>query len=222
MSADPVAKVPPKGSSRRDRSRRELLQTAIDCFSRHGYQGTSIDRIARMAGVTKGAIYYHFRDKADLLAAAVDDRVGAFEQRVQSACEGAGPSEALDAIAKVCIQHARSADHPRFAIKLMVESIDTNDQVIVQMRGMMRRFRAFLRNLIRDGQQSGAFRADADAEAVAASYAASVIGTEVQFYLDPERVALDGTLEAYLNQLSADLVARPGTETATPGEGSND
>ena len=36
--------------------RRQMLAAAIDCFARHGYQGTSIARIAREAGVTKGAL----------------------------------------------------------------------------------------------------------------------------------------------------------------------
>ena len=40
-------------------ARKDLMAIAIDCFARYGYQGTSIDRIASAAGVTKGAIYYH-------------------------------------------------------------------------------------------------------------------------------------------------------------------
>ena len=47
----------------REPSRKHLMRAAIDCFARLGYQGTTIDRIARDAGVTKGAVYYHFRDK---------------------------------------------------------------------------------------------------------------------------------------------------------------
>src|SRR5499426_4926941 len=69
-------------AARPEPSRKQLTMAAIDCFARFGYQGTSIDRIARAAGVTKGAIYYHFRDKEDLLFAAVKDRVGGFEQQV--------------------------------------------------------------------------------------------------------------------------------------------
>ena len=65
-------------SARGERSREELTKIAIDCFAKYGYRGTSVDRIARAAGVTKGALYYHFRDKEALLAAAVADRIGAF------------------------------------------------------------------------------------------------------------------------------------------------
>ncbi len=58
------------------------MAAAIDCFARLGYQGTTIDRIARDAGVTKGAVYYHFRDKEQLLFEAVKDHVGEFERQV--------------------------------------------------------------------------------------------------------------------------------------------
>src|SRR6266403_4302130 len=63
-------------------ARKELMAIAIDCFARYGYQGTSIDRIASAAGVTKGALYYHFRDKEELISEAVKDRIAEFEERV--------------------------------------------------------------------------------------------------------------------------------------------
>jgi AcrR family transcriptional regulator len=149
----PAARTPGKG----ERSRRELTEIAINCFARFGFQGTSIDRIARDAGVTKGAIYYHFKDKDDLLGAAVADRIQAFEDRVQRACEGIDASRALRRIAEVCVEHAQSLDHPRFVIKLMAESsIPTTRSP--QLREMVRQFRAFLRNLIRQAQERGEFR----------------------------------------------------------------
>src|SRR4029453_580234 len=70
--------------ARLENGRRELMDIAIDCFARYGYQGASIDRIAKAAGLTKGAIYYHFKDKEELLFAAVKNRVGQFERRVIS------------------------------------------------------------------------------------------------------------------------------------------
>jgi len=191
----------PKGA----RSRRELTEIAIDCFARYGYQGSSVDRIARMAGVTKGAIYYHFRDKEDLLAAAVADRIEEFEGRVQRACEDQRPDHALASIAEVCIEHARSNNHPRFAITVMVESIETNAKVSEQLRGMMRRFRAFLRNMIVRGQEAGEFRADVDADAAAAGYTSAVLGAEIQFYQDPDRFVFEAAIHTFLDQLLTSL-----------------
>jgi AcrR family transcriptional regulator len=200
----PEARAAGKG----ERSRRELTEIAINCFARFGFQGTSIDRIARAAGVTKGAIYYHFKDKDDLLGAAVADRIQEFEGRVQRACEGVEASRALRRIAEVCVQHAQSLDHPRFVIKLMAESIDTNDKISAQLREMMRRFRAFLRNLIRQAQERGEFRTGIDAEAVAAAYTSAVLGAEFQFYQDEERFRFVEAIRLFLDQMITDLESK--------------
>src|SRR5262245_38176862 len=64
--------------------RHELMKVAIDCCTQYGYQATSIHRIAKAAGVTKGALYYHFKDKEAPLFEAVGNRVGQFERRVTS------------------------------------------------------------------------------------------------------------------------------------------
>lgn len=202
----------PERARRGEEAGAYLKETAIDCFARYGYQGTSIDRIAREAGVTKGAIYYHYKDKNDLLSAAVADRVAEFEERVQKACDGVGPAESLRRILAVSIEHALSHDRPRFAIKLMVEAIDTHDPLLEEMRGMMRRFRAFVRNVVRAGQEAGAFRADADADAVAATLTSAVIGAETQYYLDPDRFRLQQTLETFAVQLLQDLDGQRGDQ----------
>jgi AcrR family transcriptional regulator len=198
-----------RSSVRAEKSRRELTEIAINCFARYGFQGSSVDRIARMAGVTKGAIYYHFRDKEDLLAAAVRDRIGEFEARVQNACANLGPAESLRRIADVCIEHAESNDHPRFVMSIMIEAIDTNDEISSQLRDMMRRFRAFLRNLIKQGQATGAFRSDACPDEIAAAYTSSVLGAEAQFYQDPEAFVLRHTLKPAIERLMDYLQARP-------------
>ena len=104
------------------------MAIAIDCFARYGYQGTSIDRIASAAGVTKGALYYHFRDKEELLFEAVQDRIAEFEQRVVggvSPVDRPGGARSRE-IARVCVHIATKNNHRRFILTLMVEALDTN------------------------------------------------------------------------------------------------
>lgn len=47
-----------------------LLSAAIEEFMKNGYEGTSVDSIAKKAGVSKGAFYYHFPNKEVLLMEA--------------------------------------------------------------------------------------------------------------------------------------------------------
>lgn len=54
-------------------TRAELLRVAADLFADRGYAGTPLDEIARKAGLTKGALYHHFRDKRALFDALVGE-----------------------------------------------------------------------------------------------------------------------------------------------------
>src|SRR4051812_10133013 len=58
-----------------DITRERLLQAAFEEIYRHGFQGASLDTILAKAGVTKGALYHHFPDKAALGYAVVDEVV---------------------------------------------------------------------------------------------------------------------------------------------------
>ncbi len=183
------------------------MAIAIDCFARHGYQGTSIDRIASTAGVTKGAIYYHFRDKEELLFEAVQDRITEFEQRiVGSVTPSTDPAGALSEIARVCVHIATKNNLRRFILTLMVEALDTNPRLSEAFRGILRRFRSYLAGIIRVGQEQGVFRRDIEASLAAELFAGGVIGAELQHYQDTERVDLARVMEGVVAQLIALLL----------------
>lgn len=65
-----------RGRTRREpeATRDRLLDAAAQVFLETGYDGARVVDIARKAGVTTGAIYAHFRDKADLLVKALAAR----------------------------------------------------------------------------------------------------------------------------------------------------
>jgi AcrR family transcriptional regulator len=53
-------------------TRRKLLRVGRDLFTRRGFNDVPTEEIVRRAGVTRGALYHHFRDKRDLFAAVVE------------------------------------------------------------------------------------------------------------------------------------------------------
>lgn len=187
--------------ARLENGRRDLTDIAIDCFARYGYKATSIARIAEAAGTSKGAIYYHFRDKEELLFAAVSDRLTQFERSVTAQILPLADAVlALRETARVCLDHATKSNHRRFIVTLMVEAIDTNARLSDQFRAMMQRFRGFLRDIVEFGQSRGAFRGDVSASVAADVYAGAVMGAEIQYYQDPDSFDLQGTVDAFLDQ----------------------
>ncbi len=59
----------PTQTERSTATRRRILDASRELFATRGWAATPIDEVARRAGVTKGALYHHFRDKTDLLRA---------------------------------------------------------------------------------------------------------------------------------------------------------
>src|SRR6266576_1942266 len=53
-------------------TRRKLVRVGRDLFARRGFNDVPTEEIVRRAGVTRGALYHHFRDKRDLFAAVVE------------------------------------------------------------------------------------------------------------------------------------------------------
>lgn len=177
------------------------MDVAIDCFAKYGSQATSIDRIAKAAGVTKGALYYHFKDKEELLFEAVKNRLGQFERRVVSDLPPTSDApSALRQLARVCYDHATKSNHRRLIVTLMIEALDTNPRLAAQFRDMMHRFREFLRGIVRRGQKSGELRGDIDAAIAAEVYAGAIMGAEIQYYQDPKNFNLAATLDAFVEQ----------------------
>ena len=54
-----------------EKTRQAVLESALDVFSEKGYAKATFDEIAARAGFTKGAVYWYFRNKADLLSALI-------------------------------------------------------------------------------------------------------------------------------------------------------
>src|SRR5258708_2193738 len=54
-------------------TRRAILDACLKLFARHGFSTTSIDDIASAAGITKGAVYWHFENKEELFQAILEE-----------------------------------------------------------------------------------------------------------------------------------------------------
>ena len=70
-----------------EKTRAAILKAALEEFSHEGVAGARIDEIARRAGVNKALLYYYFKDKEGLYAAALDEVFAGLSERVEAALE---------------------------------------------------------------------------------------------------------------------------------------
>jgi AcrR family transcriptional regulator len=70
-----------RGDTRRD-TRARIQRVALELFAERGYDGTSLREIAERLGVTKAALYYHFKSKEDIVASLVEDYFGKLDELI--------------------------------------------------------------------------------------------------------------------------------------------
>lgn len=81
-------------------TRHRLLDAAELLFQAQGVSQTSLQQIAQQAGATRGAIYWHFKDKADLFNAMMERVILPLESGPKSMCSAA-TTEADDPLAEI-------------------------------------------------------------------------------------------------------------------------
>ena len=97
-------------------ARDELLAAALRVFARRGYRDAGVDEIAAEAGYSKGALYWHFSGKAELLMTLLEERVDA-PMRDRVALLASAPPE-RDMSVEATREFARQLDEEREAMLL--------------------------------------------------------------------------------------------------------
>jgi AcrR family transcriptional regulator len=76
-----MTEVTKEAHARHD-TRARIQSVALELFAEQGYDKTSLREIAERLGVTKAALYYHFKSKEDIVTSLVEDYFGAIDELV--------------------------------------------------------------------------------------------------------------------------------------------
>lgn len=181
-------------------TRNLLLDAAEEVFHRQGVARSSLDDIARTAGMTRGAVYWHFSDKADLFAAMMDRAVLPMEQALRAATDEPGP-DAIAAMRQTLIEVLRSVAHDlriRRALEIAIFRVEaTGDMAAMQARRIAVRaaFLALYERSLARAQASGQIHASRSPQVLALGLFALVDGLTQNWLLQPDGFDLvgDGT-----------------------------
>ncbi|MGC4894171.1 TetR/AcrR family transcriptional regulator [Micromonospora sp. DT31] len=68
-------------------TRKRIQAVALELFTEQGYEKTSLREIAERLGVTKAALYYHFKSKDEIISSLVEDRLRRMDDLIAWAAE---------------------------------------------------------------------------------------------------------------------------------------
>ncbi|MDR5891455.1 MULTISPECIES: TetR family transcriptional regulator [Halomonas] len=95
-------------------TREALLDAAEEVFLEKGVARTSLEQIARHAGMTRGAVYWHFRNKADLFQAMLNRVRMPFQELVEEIGDPGLADAPLEAIRLACVSGFERLERPRY------------------------------------------------------------------------------------------------------------
>ncbi len=200
---------PPGTPARRGRpgyDQETVLRRAVELFNRQGYDATSVGDIAHELGLSKSAIYHHVPSKEHLLAAALDEALGALTTAVDAALD---PREGVPAsvrLQEVVQRSVRILVEHRPAVTLLLR-VHGNSDVEVAALERRRLLDDRLAGLVAEAAAEGAVRTDIAPELVS-RLVFGLVNSLVEWY-DPDGPVDVDTLARSITDLALDGLRGP-------------
>jgi len=163
-------------------TREEIISSCLSLFAHRGFHITSISEIAKRAGITKGAIYWHFTNKEALFEAILDRIKHDWQTTVMLHVEEAAGARLkfeklfdnyfllFDKQPEVCL----------FLQRVMLRG--TEDKYTQLVNGVFERTTKFIAKIIQQGKREGLFRSDVDARLLSYAIIGALAGATSHCY----------------------------------------
>jgi Transcriptional regulator len=185
---DSSPRAPERPHSKREQreaSIERILESALELMVTRGCNATTVDDIAKRAGLTKGAIYFHFENKTAIVMALLDTVeklvIGGLLERLANA----GPSSQDQLVAALHSQGLLAGTKTKYLLLFtltLLEFNGTGSDIEARVRTIYDAFVQALEKIVRAGCAAGEFRADLDTRELAAVVLALQHGTLMEWY----------------------------------------
>lgn len=153
-----------QGRKAQDRQTKRLrIQAAArTVFADRGYAGSSIELIARAAGLSVGAIYLYFRSKEDLYVSLIEDALAGLDTEMSGLRDSTNVERRLEETWEVAVRWAeRDVEGPRILRLLAQPAIraQLSDEVVGAVSAGIARIQEHIGACVADGIHSNIYRA---------------------------------------------------------------
>jgi AcrR family transcriptional regulator len=182
----------PPARQRKPYSADTILDVAVRVFRERGYEGSSLEQIARAAGITKASIYYHVRSKEELLARGVGRALDALFAVVDEPEAKRGAAvERLRYLVRRTIEITVER-LPEVALLIRVRGNTRVERRVLERR---REFDRIVSETMVEAQREGGLRADIDPR-LATRLLFGMLNSMTEWYRPQGELGAEGIAEA--------------------------
>lgn len=198
-----------KSKEEAEQTRLLLLDTAMKVFSQKGLNKATLAGIASEAGLTRGAIYWHFKDKADLLDALWQEQSTAVQHAAEAVAGQTGSAlrEGVLNIARVLLTEMRDTPKMAMIIQLSLQGFTDED---LRLRSIEKgqEDNAKVEGAMWQLQQDGLLLPHLTADIAAVIYSGLLTGICEQWTMYDRIAKTDEQIDQYVHSLSLALFIR--------------
>jgi TetR/AcrR family acrAB operon transcriptional repressor/TetR/AcrR family transcriptional repressor of mexAB-oprM operon len=191
--------------------REELLDASIRLFLTKGYAGATTNEIARSAGVSKGALYWYFQSKEDVLNAILDKYNSEFIDKMNEMLCGLSGDFATKFKKFFKWSSELSKDNKELLlvfITVLIEIAGSGTNMERRMKEMNKRYFLIIKDLLEEGVREGTVRKDIDPAVHGTFFWSALIGSLITWYLDDAVFQGDVSLFAKYARVNRDALLR--------------
>jgi AcrR family transcriptional regulator len=198
--------------ARAEARRRQVLEAAVACFARDGFQRATMQDVVREAGLSPGAIYCHFRSKEEIAFAAVGMRRAEELTLLKAVLANPDPATAIEQLVAAFLARLKQPDERTWralAVQLWAESL-RDERMLAVVQDGVRQAQILLAAVLRDAFAKRPKPGRMDPDALARVLVAVFQGLTLQHAWDETQdfdgcaAVLKAVLKAVLQPLVAD------------------
>jgi AcrR family transcriptional regulator len=172
--------------------RQEILDTALDLFSRNGYDRTSVREIARLVDLSQAGLLHYFSSKEELFTEVLRRR----DSRNEALYDvNRGDPVTTEGLVSIVRHNAAEPGLVRLYVSMSAESTDLDSLARSFFEDRYHKLRSDLSRDVKQRQANGELAADLDPDAVASLMIAAADGLQIQWLLDPDGTDMGNELE---------------------------
>lgn len=147
-------------------TRRRIMETAEELIAERGNTVFKMSEVSRLCGMSKGALYYYFADKQDLVTAIFEDEVANLTAALDNAAaEGGTASETLR---RLCDEFVNRVGKGRpLALAIVRELALSRDAESYEQNARVRHIVGLIAEQLERGKEEGVVRKDVDSHIAA-------------------------------------------------------
>jgi TetR/AcrR family acrAB operon transcriptional repressor len=173
-----------------EKTRHDILKAALKVFSKKGYTDTNLQEIAECAGVTRGAIYWHFNNKATLYHTLIDEANSREDIVIEQAIQAGGTFKEM--CKRIMVERwllLEEDSEYREIFRLVMFNTGIAPELVESRQLLLDNSKQLIENVaayMRMGIESGQIRGDRKPLELSHAYLAYQQGVAVNWLQDPK------------------------------------